>query len=108
LEDNLADFYRNKQQFRDSLRQFDNEPVMRTLFALGTDAQIRFYQTLAVERQDAFDKVDQIYAVTYTDQERQRKTFFITLHMGRTVDTASGRAGWQMLHVEGDVRPPGW
>jgi hypothetical protein len=108
LEGRLADFYRGNERFRDLLLKFVNEPTMRTLFALGPDAEVRFYETLRVRREDAFDLVEQIYAVTYTDQEQERKTFFVTLRMQRTVDTGNGRAGWILIGVEGGVRPPGW
>ena len=50
----------------------------------------------------------QIYAVTYPDEQKQPKSFFITLLMQRSVDTGSGRAGWTLIHVDGGVRPPGW
>ena len=35
-----------------SLKLFVNEPTMRTLFALGPAAEIRFYETVAEGRQD--------------------------------------------------------
>ena len=54
--------------------------------------------------------MQQIYAVTYPDEERQQQptTFFIALSMQRSVDTGSGRAGWTLVRVDGGVRPPGW
>ncbi len=108
LETNLADFYRQNPKSREMLNLFVKERTMRTLFALGTDAEIRFYETAAQNRQESSDVVQQTYAVTYPDERGQRKSFFITLLMQRSVDISSGRAGWTMVHVDGNVRPPGW
>ena len=77
---------------------------MRTLFALGTDANIRYYET----DDENSDFVRQIYAVTYRDEAKQPTTFFIRLLMQRFVDPGSGRVGWTMFSVEGGVRPTGW
>ena len=53
LENNLADFYRQNANWRRMLNVFVKEPAMRTLFALGPAAEIRFYETAAEGRQDA-------------------------------------------------------
>ncbi len=112
LEGKLADFYRQNETWRRSLLDFVKLPVMQTLFALGTDAEIRYYETVGVRREEPFELVQQIYAVTYPHPEgarqQQPKTFFIALSMQRSVDAGSGRAGWTMLRVDGNVRPPGW
>ncbi len=110
LEDNLAEFYRRRDAYRQKLKSFVDEPTMRTLFALGEDAEIRFYETIA---EDPQDEVQQIYAVTYRDEQEEqeelkRRTFFIALIMQRSIDTKSGRAGWTLIRVDGGVRPPGW
>ena len=80
---------------------------MRTLFALGPAAKIRFYET-ADEDPRSSDFVRQTYAVTYPDERKKPKSFFISLLMQRTVDTGNGRAGWLLVHVDGGVRPRGW
>ena len=108
LESNLADFYRQNANSRRNLQAFVNEPAMRTLFALGPAARIRYYETAAQRHQDGFDVVEQTYAVTFPDERKQPKTFFITLRMQRSVDTGGGRALWTLARVNGGVRPPGW
>ena len=50
----------------------------------------------------------QTFAVTYADEQKQPKTFFISLLMERSVDNDSRQAEWTLMHVEGGVRPPGW
>ena len=104
LENNLANFYRQNETARRRLKQFVNEPAMRTLFALGPAAEIRFYETA----NEGPDFAELTYAVTYADERKQPKTFFITLHMQRFVDTGSRRASWILVHVDGGVRPQGW
>ena len=108
LESKLADFYVHSETWRRLLNEFVKEPAIRTLFALGPAAEIRYYETADEGRQDVNDFVRQVYAVTYLDEEKQRKSFFIMLLMQRSVDSSSGRAGWTLIRVNGGVRPPGW
>jgi len=111
LESKLADFYVANETWRRSLNYFRNEPVMRTLFRLGQDAQIRFYETRAEGHSDVFDYVQQIYAVTYyPDEEKKKpKSFFIGLELRRSTDAGSRRAGWTLMQpIDGGIRPAGW
>ncbi len=74
LESKLADFYRKNRDWQRLLKTFVDEPTMRTLFALGdAAAEIRFYETAAEGRQDDFDVVQQIYAVTYPGRARNSR-----------------------------------
>jgi hypothetical protein len=106
--DELPKFYHDAEQFRRALKTFINEPVMRTLFALGTSAEIRFYETAEERLNDGGDLEQQTYAVTYRDEKNQPTTFFIKLVMQRTIDPSNGHAGWTLVRVDGGVRPPGW
>ncbi len=114
LESELADFYKKNEKARRLLMEFCKEPTMRALFALyrrpaGQEAaKIRFYETADQHQQGESDVVQEIYAVTYMDERNQPKSFFIALLMQRTIDNASGRAAWTLVHVDGGVRPPGW
>ena len=108
LENKLAEFYVHSETWQRMLKDFVKEPTIRTLFALGPRAEIRFYETAAEGREDIYDLVRQTYAVTYEDEDKQRKSFFITLLLHRSVDTGSGRASWTLYRVTGGIRPPGW
>ena len=108
LENRLTDFYIQNDTWRKSLNVFINEPAMRTLFHLGQAAEIRFYETKAEGRDDLFEFVQQVYAVTFPDEQNKPKSFFITLLLQRSIDNSSGRAGWTLKRVEGGYRPPGW
>jgi len=107
-QDRLADYYRRAESARQMLNRFVKEPAMRTLFALGTAAAVRFYETDSVHHEDSSDVVEQTYAVTFPDERKEPETFFITLLMQRSVDSGSRRAGWTLVRVDGGVRPAGW
>jgi hypothetical protein len=104
----LAEFYAKSDAYRSLLKTFLNDPLMRTLFALGTQAQYRFYETANETSEDAGDYLESTYAVTYKDEHEQATTFFIKLIMTRTADRSTGRRDWTVSRVEGGVRPPGW
>lgn len=106
-ESNLPEFYRQNPNWQQKMKLFADEPTMRTLFALGPAAEIHFHETTTDSRQEVFNVVQQTYAVTYPDEQKQPKSFFITLLMQRTVDTTSGRANWTLIRVEDGVGSPG-
>jgi hypothetical protein len=107
-QDKLAAYYRRTEGARQMLNRAVKEPVMRTLFALGTAAAIRFYETDSVRHEDSSDVVAQTYAVTFPDEGNRPTTFFITLLVQRSVDNVGRRAGWTLVRVDGGVRPAGW
>jgi hypothetical protein len=104
LDSNLATFYLQNKSRQMLLTDFVKQPAIRTLFALGTKAKVRFYETVAEEG----DAVKQIYAVTYPDEQQRPTSFFVTLVMQRTVDAGTGRADWTLANVVGGTRPEGW
>jgi hypothetical protein len=107
-EKDLVNFYRNNPTWQRTLRDFVKQPTMRTLFALGPEAEIRYYATDDEGSQGPFDLVRQTYAVTYEDEQKRPTSFFITLAMKRSIEAGSGRACWTLARVEGGVRPAGW
>jgi len=107
LENNLAEFYRQNPNWQRKMKLFADEPIMRTLFALGPTAEIRFCQTATDSRQEVFEVVRQTYAVTDPDEQKLAKSFFITLLLQRSVDTNKGHASWTLVRVGGCDSPPG-
>lgn len=106
LDDRLWGYYRNNRKAREDLESYVKMPLVRTMLALGPKAQVRFYQTTGQSRDNDNDQVDQLYAVTY-DEDNERKSFFILVRMARR-KLASGGAGWRILQTEGGVRPAGF
>jgi hypothetical protein len=103
-------FYRDAPRWRDDLRGYVNQPLVRTLAALGPKAQVRFYQTVDQGRNELSgnDWVQLVYAVSYDDEKDEgRKSFFVALLVER-LQLADGLANWRVLRAEGGVRPEGW
>jgi len=99
-ESKLAEFYRQNPNWQQKMKLFADEPTMQTLLALGPTAEIRLHETVADSRLEVFDVVQQVYAVTYPDEQKQPKSIFITLLMQRSIDTSSGRANWTLIRVK--------
>lgn len=106
IDDGLWAYYRNNPKLREELEGYTKMPVVRTLLALGPKAQVRFYQTVGHIRDNENDRVDQLYAVTY-EEDNERKSFFVRVGAVRK-KLPSGGAGWRILDAEGGVRPEGW
>lgn len=106
LDDGLWAFYRNIPRNRQDLEGYVKSPLVRTLLALGPKARVRFYQEAGQSRDSENDLVEQVYAVTY-EEDNERKSFFVQLRMARKKLPAGG-AEWRMLQAEGGIRPAGW
>ena len=74
---------------------------MRTLVALGPRATVRPYLTEQIGTRADRKVVTQLYSVTF-DQDGRRTTFLVRLVMRRL---AAGRPGWQIIGLNGGVRP---
>jgi len=100
------DFYRGNPRRREQLQRYVLQPPVRALLALGSKAEVRFYETADQGQQDGRPWVQLTYAVSYDDPGDGRTSFFLGLLMDRL--TAAGRTDWRVLRVDGGVRPQGW
>jgi hypothetical protein len=107
LEKYYADYYSRSDYQRRMLPLFIDKPLVRTLFALGKSAEYRFYETAEEGGEGGNDYVKSTYAVTFT-KKKQKKTFFISLVMSRSIDRTTDRCEWTLTRVDGPERPPGW
>lgn len=76
-----------------------NNPCMRTLMALGNEAEISYYKTTSVYYYDSQDKVSTIYAVTMMnpDNKNERQTFFIQMRATRSKNQKNPKQlGWSL------------
>jgi hypothetical protein len=103
LDDNLWERYRDDQAFS-MIRQFANQPDVRTLLALGDKATVRYYDTESQWADGDRDQVYQTFAVTYPDSDGL-KTFFVGLLLERRVDRPTRLAYWQITRSAGGVKP---
>lgn len=108
LDQRLWAFYRNDPRLRQQLEGYVQNPLVRTLLALGPKAQVRFYETAGQthENSDNSDTVTQVYAVTY-EEEGEKKSFLVAVQMLRQ-KLPAGEAGWHILQANGPARPEGW
>ncbi len=100
-------YYRNSDEAREGLQHFVQEPVVRTLLALGQKAKFRYWGTRGHAQEGDVQHVSQYYAVTYP-KDGQPVTFFLELALQRTLDPLSGQAQWRISGYEGGVRPFDW
>jgi hypothetical protein len=108
VERYYADFYSRSDYQKRMLQPFLDKPLIRTLFALGKSAEYRYYETSEEGGDSNGDYVNMYYAVTFTDDQKQKKTFFIIVFLNRVRDRASDRCEWTLIKVDGPERPPGW
>ncbi len=107
LGGSLWGYYRTTPKQRQALENYVQMPLVLTLLALGPKADVRFYDTILQSRENNDDLVEQCYAVTYFDEDNEKKSFFVGVQALRTT-LSDGRAEWRILRAEGGVRPPGW
>lgn len=106
LDERLWAYYRNNPKARQDLETYVKSPLVRTLLALGPKAQVRFYQNAGQVHDNDNDQVEQLYAITY-EEDNERKSFFVLVRMARR-KLSNGNAGWRILQTEGGVKPEGW
>ncbi|MEN6557828.1 MAG: hypothetical protein ABFC54_06580 [Thermoguttaceae bacterium] len=106
LNNQLWRYHREHPPAKEALHNYVQQPLVRTLLALGPRAETRFYQTASQTRSNTIDQIDQIYAVTYED-DGEKKSFFVHVQMVRA-PAANGKAQWRILQTKGGVRPEGW
>ena len=111
-------YYRANPKAGEALRRIVDEPLMRTLFALGPLANARYYETVSYESSDTSEVVYQNYAVTFDENKldpsatresstKQVTTFFVTVALERLM-VGDQKAKWHVVKVEGPIRPSGW
>ena len=110
LDSDLWEYYRNVPKSGNGLKQFVENPFVRTLLALKGKAKVSYWAT---EQYDRFEgplmaptreRIGQLFAVTYTDKGR-KTTFFARLDIDRVVDAETREVGWRIVSYQGGVRP---
>lgn len=104
LEADLAAVYAADKDGVEMLKMMVNKPIVRALLTLGEKAQVRFYDTESQSEDDERQGVVQSYAVTYAGDDGP-ESFFVTLTMERSRATGTQRSFWQLVNIEGPMRP---
>ncbi len=77
---------RNDRDNRAEMQRFVQDPVIRTLLALGERSQVRFYRASNVVTEGPRALVEYQYTVTFDDEDGKKKTFLVGLLLERWPD----------------------
>lgn len=105
LNELLLDYYRREKRQHRALYEFANQPIIRTLMALGDRAKVRYYATEAAEPNGQAYYVRLVYAITLEDPGKEPTTFFLALHLQRARLTKAPLSDWRILRPEAPYRP---
>lgn len=78
------------------MAQFVKEPMIRTLLALGTRAEAKYYRTVVVATEGDEALVDYWYTVTYTDDDGKKKTFLVGVLLERLATKNESLSPWRV------------
>jgi len=101
---NLWPIYQRNAKLYGRLEKFLGSKLVRTLLALGEEAEVRYFDTEVIESNDMRDMISQVYSVTL-DKDGQRTTFFVRVVLERKRDHRTGRDAWVVYNYYGAVRP---
>jgi hypothetical protein len=91
-------WYLRSHLSRTGIRDFVKRPPVRSLLALGPQAQVRHYYTEKWDPSATGDRLELVYAVSYTE-DGHLKTIFVRIDMLR-----SGGV-WQVVGTDAPYRP---
>ncbi len=100
----LWTFYRGNAEVKGELELFVQHPLIRTLLALGSRADVRFYKTSTVATEGTRGLVHYYYTVTYPDTDG-KKTFFVSLLMERKPTAMPDINPWRVADFSGGGDP---
>lgn len=104
-DDGLWLYYRSDNEMADRLRKFVSHPVIRTLLALGDQADIRFYSASGAANEGDLAQADLWYTVTYTDENGRKKTFLVSVLMERKRNDSKTLTPWRVRDFAGGIDP---
>lgn len=94
--------YRQDEKNRNRLAMFVEDPLVRTLLALGNNALVRYQGTEHVSGRKGKEELVQIYSVTF-DENGRTKTFFVEVDVDRC---QQGQVeSWIIIRATGGARP---
>ncbi len=102
----LLHVYQRGPKRRQDLDKFLEEPLIRTILALGKKADIRFYKCGGIWGPPGKENVQEIYSISFDDEGGKRKTFFATVLLRRFPPQQPQKINWVVARSEGGVRPP--
>jgi len=104
FDENLWTFYRRDGSAKDDLVKFVNEPLARTLLALGTKADVRFFGISGVGSDGERALVAYDYSVTYPAPDG-KQTFFVRITVERKPTKRPDVNPWRVYGYQGGIDP---
>jgi len=98
LDETLWDFYRGGPRWREELQEYANEPLIRTMLALGEKGQVRYCGTSLLAGMQGGTMVNQVFAVTF-EEDGAKKTFLVNVDLRRSPIGDTGQFGWHLAHA---------
>jgi hypothetical protein len=105
LDSDLWTYYRGNIEVRANLENYVNQPLIRTLLAMGSVATPRFYQADDIVEDEGRILVKLWYAVTYKTKDNESNTFFVAV-MAERSRLPSGRYDWRIREAA-QAKPEG-
>lgn len=96
---------RYDQEAGGEMAQFVKEPLIRTLLALGTSAEAKYYRTVVVATDGDRALVDYWYTITYTDDDGKKKTFLAGVLLERMPTKNESLSPWRVKKFTGGFDP---
>ena len=110
LDAGLWNMYRNTPDAHLSLERFVEEPLVRTLLALGARAEVRLWESDWQNVPGGKAYVSQYYAVTYDDptkpEGKRRTSFFAQLVLELSEHPYTDEGYWRIFRRQGGGLPP--
>ena len=104
LNSSLWNFYKQTPKAERELEEHVEEKLIRTLLALGEDAEIRYRGTDSQGPSGSGYGVDQTFSVTYYE-DGEKKTFFVGVRLFRSSGKSTTSGGWRVSRYKGGVKP---
>ncbi|HEV3136494.1 MAG TPA: hypothetical protein VGZ26_01295, partial [Pirellulales bacterium] len=104
MTEDLWIFYSRNSDANRDLLEFVQDPLVRTLLALGDRAQVRFYKTTRVDTSGSTALVHYWYTVTYPDP-LGKKTFFVRIMLERKPTERASVNPWSVKLFSGGFDP---
>jgi hypothetical protein len=107
MNDELPALYEKSPDLKTALDTYQQTPVIATLRALGSKAQVRHYQTESCLTDGKSDLVEDVYVVSYDDGGK-KKSFFVKVNLWRNLNKEAGPRVWRVQNPEGGYKPKSW
>ncbi len=107
LDDRLWSRFRQDKDLQGDLRKFVRHPPVRTLLALGSRADVRFYRTAAVLTEGPRAVVSLYYTATIANEDDRNKktTFFLNVILERKSVVPLDVNPWRVIDFAGGIDP---